>query len=121
MPGLNSTADSAAVPFDPYELKDVVGGTIKDPRRALWYFNSAANKGQSKAQAVLGRMLFLGQPGIPRQAARGLMWLALASSNATPSEAWILEMYKAAYDQSNPEEHARAGEFLVQWVNGRRD
>ena len=26
MPGLNSTADSAAVPFDPYELKDVVGG-----------------------------------------------------------------------------------------------
>jgi cytochrome P450 len=35
MPGLNSTADSAAVPFDPYELKDVVGGTIKDPYPAM--------------------------------------------------------------------------------------
>ena len=35
MPGLNSTADSAAVPFDPFELKDVVGGTIRDPYPAL--------------------------------------------------------------------------------------
>ena len=35
MPGLNSTADSAAVPFDPYELKDVVGGTIHDPYPAM--------------------------------------------------------------------------------------
>jgi cytochrome P450 len=30
MPG-TETASSAAVPFDPYELKDVVGGTIRDP------------------------------------------------------------------------------------------
>ena len=30
MPG-TETANSAAVPFDPYELKDVVGGTIRDP------------------------------------------------------------------------------------------
>ena len=29
MPG-TETANSAAVPFDPYELKDVVGGTIRD-------------------------------------------------------------------------------------------
>ena len=35
MPGLNSMADSAAVPFDPYELKDVVGGTIRDPYPAM--------------------------------------------------------------------------------------
>jgi cytochrome P450 len=35
MPGIRSTADSAAVPFDPYELKDVVGGTIRDPYPAL--------------------------------------------------------------------------------------
>src|SRR6202034_2392611 len=35
MPGLNSTADFAAVPFDPYELKDVVGGTIRDPYPAM--------------------------------------------------------------------------------------
>ncbi len=30
MPGLE-TADSTAMPFDPYELKDVVGGTLRDP------------------------------------------------------------------------------------------
>ena len=31
----SSTADSTAVPFDPYELKDVVGGTIRDPYPAM--------------------------------------------------------------------------------------
>ncbi len=31
MPAIRSAADSAAAPFDPYELKDVVGGTIRDP------------------------------------------------------------------------------------------
>ena len=35
MPDIRSTADSAAVPFDPYELKDVVGGTIRNPYPAL--------------------------------------------------------------------------------------
>ena len=35
MPGIQSTADTTAVPFDPYELKDVVGGTIRDPYPAL--------------------------------------------------------------------------------------
>ncbi|HWD56090.1 MAG TPA: cytochrome P450 [Acidimicrobiales bacterium] len=31
MPAIQSAADSDAAPFDPYELKDVVGGTIRDP------------------------------------------------------------------------------------------
>jgi cytochrome P450 len=35
MPGTHSTAGPTAVPFDPYELKDVVGGTIRDPYPAL--------------------------------------------------------------------------------------
>ncbi len=35
MPGLRSTADSMDVPFDPYELKDVVGGTIRNPYPAM--------------------------------------------------------------------------------------
>src|SRR6201996_3440124 len=35
MPGLNSTANSSAVPFDPYELKDTVSGTIRDPYPAM--------------------------------------------------------------------------------------
>ena len=35
MPGRNSIAGSTAPPFDPYELKDVVGGTIRNPYPAL--------------------------------------------------------------------------------------
>ncbi|HXB37979.1 MAG TPA: cytochrome P450 [Acidimicrobiales bacterium] len=31
MPGVETAADAAAMPFDPYELKDMVGGTIRDP------------------------------------------------------------------------------------------
>ena len=36
-------------------------------------------------------MLFRGETGVPRQPARGLMWLTLARSNAAPSEGWIAE------------------------------
>jgi len=35
MPGIGATADSTVVPFDPYELKDVVGGTVRDPYPAI--------------------------------------------------------------------------------------
>jgi cytochrome P450 len=31
MPGAEAAADSGLVPFDPFELKDVVGGTVRDP------------------------------------------------------------------------------------------
>ena len=31
MPGLDSAADAEAVPFDPFELKDMVSGSIRDP------------------------------------------------------------------------------------------
>jgi cytochrome P450 len=31
MPGIDSTTDPAVVPFDPFELKDVVSGNIRDP------------------------------------------------------------------------------------------
>jgi cytochrome P450 len=31
MPGIDAAADSVVLPFDPYELKDMVGGTIRDP------------------------------------------------------------------------------------------
>ncbi len=35
MPGTDRRPNSTAVPFDPYELKDVVGGTIRNPYPAL--------------------------------------------------------------------------------------
>ncbi|HEX4176125.1 MAG TPA: cytochrome P450 [Acidimicrobiales bacterium] len=31
MPSVDAAADAAAMPFDPYELKDMVGGTLRDP------------------------------------------------------------------------------------------
>jgi TPR repeat protein len=92
----------------------------RDPKQAARWLHSAANKGQYQAQAVLGRILFRGEPGVPRQAARGLMWLTLARSNAA-SEAWIGELYDAAVKQATEDERALAGDFLARWMNGKRD
>ena len=94
---------------------------FKDPRQAARWLHSAANKGQYQAQAVLGRMLFKGETGVPRQPARGLMWLTLARSNAGPSEGWIAELYELAVKQATDEDRALAGEFLMRWMNGKRD
>lgn len=95
-------------------------GPNKDPRQAARWLHAAANKGQYQAQAVLGRMLFKGE-NAPRQAARGLMWLALAHSNATPSETWIGDLYESAFKQATIDERALAGEMLERWVKGKRD
>ena len=96
-------------------------GPSRDPKQAARWLHSAANKGQYQAQAVLGRMLFRGEPGVPRQAARGLMWLTLARSNGAPSENWIAELYDAAVKQATDDERALAGDFLTRWMNGKRD
>ena len=95
-------------------------GPFRDPRQAARWLHAAANKGQHQAQAVLGRMLFKGEFA-PRQAARGLMWLALAKTNAGPSDTWIGELYDSAYNQATVDERAIAGDMLVKWVNGKRD
>ena len=57
-------------------------GTSRDDFRygARW-LSQAAQKGQHQAQALLGQMLFNGDQ-LPRQAARGLMWLTLARDSA---------------------------------------
>ena len=95
-------------------------GPDRDPRQAARWLHAAANKGQHQAQAVLGCMLFKGEFG-PRQAARGLMWLAIANSNAVPADSWIAELYKSAFKQATNDERAVAGDMLVRWVNGKRD
>jgi hypothetical protein len=96
-------------------------GPFHDPKQAARWLYSAANKGQYQAQALLGRMLFRGDAGIPRQPARGLMWLTLARSNATPSENWIVETYDSAVKQATDEDRALAGDFLMRWMNAKRD
>jgi hypothetical protein len=95
-------------------------GPFHDPKQAARWLHSAANKGQYQAQALLGRMLFRGEAGIPRQPARGLMWLTLARSNAAPSEGWIVESYDLALKQATDEDRALAGDYLARWMSTAR-
>jgi hypothetical protein len=97
------------------------GGTSRDDFRygARW-LGLAAQKGQHQAQAMLGQMLFNGDQ-LPRQAARGLMWLTLASANATPDETWIKESYTKAFAKASDDDRAMALQMLEHWVQGRRD
>ena len=60
-------------------------GSTSRPRRAM------------PRQALLGRMLVNGQ-GVPRERARGLMWLTLARESADPrKDQWIAELYDNAW------------------------
>jgi hypothetical protein len=65
-------------------------------------------------------MLFKGEH-LPRQAARGLMWLTLARESASAEEAWIHEVHESAFKQATDDERAMAVEYLERWVKGRRD
>jgi uncharacterized protein len=80
----------------------------------------AAQKGQHQAQALLGQMLFNGER-LPRQAARGLMWLTLARDSAGPDETWIKESYNKAIAKASEEDRASALKMLEHWVQGRKD
>ena len=97
------------------------GGTSRDDFRygARW-LGLAAQKGQHEAQALLGQMLFNGEQ-LPRQAARGLMWLTLARDSATPDETWIKESYNNAIAKASDSDRAMALQMLEHWVQGRKD
>jgi uncharacterized protein len=86
---------------------------------ARWLVLSA-QKGQHQAQALLGQMLFNGDR-LPRQAARGLMWLTLARDSATPDEVWIKESYNRAIAKASDDDRAMALQMLEHWVQGRKD
>ncbi len=64
------------------------GASRDDFRYGARWLGLAAQKGQHQAQAMLGQMLFNGDQ-LPRQAARGLMWLTLARDSATSDETWM--------------------------------
>jgi uncharacterized protein len=80
----------------------------------------AAQKGQRQAQVLLGQMLFNGDR-LPRQAARGLMWLTLARDSAGADETWIKESYNRAFAKASDDDRAMCLQMLEQWVQGRRD
>jgi TPR repeat protein len=96
-------------------------GAPHDPRTAARWFGLSAQKGQCQAQAMLGAMLFAGDH-VPRQAARGLMWLTLAKDSAhTTDQAWVAKLYDSAYQQSTEDERALALVFLKHWLESRRE
>jgi len=93
----------------------------KDARQAARWLSLSAQKGQHQAQAVLGRLLFTGEGGLPRQAARGLMWLTLAREGAAGADdGWIVEYYDDAIAHSSEDDRALARVYHQQWVSKQR-
>jgi uncharacterized protein len=95
-------------------------GAAKSPKQAVRWLSSAAGKGQYQAQAVLGAMLFKGE-SVPRDAARGLMYLTLARNAATPKETWITDLYNGALKEATPDEQAVALVHLEHWIEQSRN
>jgi len=99
-------------------------GAPHDPRQAARWFGLSAQKGQCQSQAMLGAMLFAGDH-VPRQAARGLMWLTLAKENAkdgaATDQAWINQLYDSAFRQATEDERALALVYLRRWLETRRE
>ena len=96
------------------------GSSRDDFRYGARWLGLAAQKGQHQAQAMLGQMLFNGEQ-LPRQAARGLMWLTLARDSAAPDETWIKESYNKAIGKASEDDRAMALQMLEHWVQGRKD
>ncbi len=91
-----------------------------DPHEAARWIQLAANKGQCRAEAALGDILFQGQY-VPRQAARGLMWLTLSKDCVGPDESWVKPIYDNAFHRASEDERAMALVYLEDWLRGRRD
>ena len=99
---------------------DAPDASPDDFRYGARWLGLAAQKGQHEAQALLGQMLFNGDR-LPRQAARGLMWLTLARDSAGPNEAWIKESYNHAFAKASDDDRAMALQMLEHWVQGKPD
>ncbi len=95
-------------------------GTPSDPHQAARWLQLAAAKGDCRAEAVLGDMLFQGQR-VPRQAARGLMWLTLGRDCAGAEESWIKPLYDNAFHRASDDERAMALVYLEGLLKNRRD
>ncbi len=104
-----------------YELGRLyLSDTPSDPHQAARWFQLAATKGQCRAQVALGDLLFQGQ-AVPRQAARGLMWLTLGKDCAGSDESWVKPLYDNAFRRANDDERTMALVYLEEWLKGRRD
>ncbi len=89
-------------------------GVAKAPTQAARWFLQAAMKGQYEAQAEFGRLLFKGQV-VPREGAKGLMWLKIATDNAPNGVTAPQDVYNSALNQATAEERAAADVYYEQW------
>jgi hypothetical protein len=94
-------------------------GGARDAVLAARWLKLAAYKDQRAAQALLGEMLVKGEL-VPRQVARGLMYLILAR-DASPDEPWINAAYQQALAQASEKDRSGARVYLQQWVRGLRE
>jgi TPR repeat protein len=91
----------------------------KDDRQAARWLNLAADKNHRQSQALLGHLLFTGQ-GVPRQRAKGLMWLTLAREAADGvQDAWIVDLYKKDSAMASDDDRQAALIFLEQQMKRR--
>jgi TPR repeat protein len=93
-------------------------GAQKDAIQAARWLRLSADKGDHRAQALLGEMLFKGDE-VSRQAALGLFWLIIAKDSAGPDEGWITDMYTTALAQANENDQALAHKYLEDWLKKR--
>jgi hypothetical protein len=104
-----------------YELGRLyLTGTPSDPHQAARWLRLAATKGHCRAEVALGDLLFQGQV-VPRQAARGLMWLTLSRDCAGADATWVKPLYDRAFKCASADERALAFVYLEDWLKGRRD
>jgi len=91
-----------------YELGQLyLDGKPSDPHQAARWFLLAATKGHCRAEIALGDMLFRGQ-AVPRQAARGLMWLTLGKDCAGNDESWVKPLYDTDFQHASDDDRALA-------------
>ena len=94
-------------------------GGARDPVQAARWLKLAANKDQHAAQALLGGMLIKGDL-VPRQVARGLMYLILAR-DAAPEDPAIRADYQQALAQATKDDLDAARVYLQEWVSEPRE
>jgi TPR repeat protein len=88
----------------------------KNSKRAAQWFALAAEKHHHSAQAMLGHLLFCGAEGVPRQRARGLMWLTVANNAARgPKDAWMSELYANDLKEAGDDDKQVATLFLEEY------
>jgi TPR repeat protein len=99
-------------------LLDGSGGA-RDPVQAARWLKLAANKDQHAAQALLGDMLVKGEL-VPRQVARGLMYLILAR-DASPDDPVVSAAYQQALAQATAGDRDAARVYLQDWVQSPKE